>query len=83
MAVKPAASGRLLKAGIAVLIAGAILLLFGAIGAFYFWNNNKHVRGYLSLVLMHWLMVCLNLEDAWASYWSNLVYANAKKLEYS
>ncbi|XP_062336950.1 leukocyte cell-derived chemotaxin 1-like [Osmerus eperlanus] len=43
VAVKPAASGRLLKAGIAVLIAGAILLLFGAIGAFYFWNNNKHV----------------------------------------
>lgn len=44
VAVKPAATGRLLKAGIAVLIAGAILLLFGAIGAFYFWNNNdKHV----------------------------------------
>lgn len=45
MAVKPVATGRLLKSGIVVLIAGAILLLFGAIGAFYFWNNNdKHVR---------------------------------------
>lgn len=45
VAVKPAATGRLLKAGIAVLIAGALLLLLGAVGAFYFWNNNeKHVR---------------------------------------
>ncbi|GLD51366.1 leukocyte cell-derived chemotaxin 1 [Lates japonicus] len=44
VAVKPAATGRLLKAGIAVLIAGALLLLLGAVGAFYFWNNNeKHV----------------------------------------
>ncbi|XP_014046986.1 leukocyte cell-derived chemotaxin 1 [Salmo salar] len=44
VAVKPVATGRLLKSGIVVLIAGAILLLFGAIGAFYFWNNNdKHV----------------------------------------
>ncbi|XP_010888991.1 leukocyte cell-derived chemotaxin 1 [Esox lucius] len=44
VAVTPAANGRLLKTGIVVLIAGAILLLFGAIGAFYFWNNNdKHV----------------------------------------
>ncbi|TNM98033.1 hypothetical protein fugu_014279 [Takifugu bimaculatus] len=42
--VKPSATGRLLKAGIAVLIAGALLLLLGAAGAFYFWNNNeKHV----------------------------------------
>lgn len=44
MAVKPTATGRLIKAGIAVLIAGALLLLLGAVGAFYFWNNNeKHV----------------------------------------
>ncbi|KAM7378907.1 hypothetical protein PAMP_004497 [Pampus punctatissimus] len=44
VAVKPAATGRLLKAGIAVLIAGGLLLLLGAVGAFYFWNNNeKHV----------------------------------------
>ncbi|XP_026229573.1 leukocyte cell-derived chemotaxin 1 [Anabas testudineus] len=44
LGVKPAATGRLLKAGIAVLIAGALLLLLGAVGAFYFWNNNeKHV----------------------------------------
>ncbi|XP_037314218.1 leukocyte cell-derived chemotaxin 1-like [Pungitius pungitius] len=44
VAVKPTATGRLLKAGIAVLIAGAFLLLLGAVGAFYFWNNNeKHV----------------------------------------
>ncbi|KAI9518631.1 hypothetical protein NQZ68_035506 [Dissostichus eleginoides] len=41
VAVKPAATGRLLKAGIAVLIAGALLLLLGAVGAFYFWNNNE------------------------------------------
>ncbi|CAB1416466.1 unnamed protein product [Pleuronectes platessa] len=45
VAVKPAATGRLLKAGIAVLIAGALLLLLGAVGAFYFWNNNeKHEK---------------------------------------
>ncbi|XP_034412050.1 leukocyte cell-derived chemotaxin 1-like [Cyclopterus lumpus] len=44
VAVKPAATGRLLKAGIAVLIAGAFLLLLGAVGAFYFWNHNdKHI----------------------------------------
>ncbi|KAK2822020.1 hypothetical protein Q5P01_022085 [Channa striata] len=44
VAVKPAATGRLLKAGIVVLIAGAVLLLLGAVGAFYFWNNNeKHI----------------------------------------
>ncbi|XP_008332476.1 leukocyte cell-derived chemotaxin 1 [Cynoglossus semilaevis] len=44
VAVKPTATGRLLKAGIAVLVAGALLLLLGAVGAFYFWNNNeKHV----------------------------------------
>ncbi|KAJ0011850.1 hypothetical protein NQD34_012825 [Periophthalmus magnuspinnatus] len=44
VAVKPSATGRLIKAGIAVLIAGALLLLLGAVGAFYFWNNNeKHV----------------------------------------
>ncbi|XP_076158772.1 leukocyte cell-derived chemotaxin 1-like [Alosa pseudoharengus] len=42
--VKPSHSGRLLKVGVAVLIVGAALLLFGAIGAFYFWNvNDKHV----------------------------------------
>lgn len=51
MPVKPSATGRLLKAGIAVLIAGALLLLLGAAGAFYFWNNNeKHVRGDCSRV---------------------------------
>ncbi|XP_061746933.1 leukocyte cell-derived chemotaxin 1-like [Nerophis ophidion] len=44
LAVKPAATGRFLKAGMAVLVAGALLLLLGAVGAFYFWNNNeKHV----------------------------------------
>ncbi|XP_068197242.1 leukocyte cell-derived chemotaxin 1-like [Antennarius striatus] len=44
VAVKPAATGRFLKAGVAVLIAGALLLLLGAVGAFYFWNNSeKHV----------------------------------------
>lgn len=45
--VKPSQSGRLLKVGVAVLIVGAALLLFGAIGAFYFWNaNDKHVRAF-------------------------------------
>ncbi|KAM6919041.1 leukocyte cell-derived chemotaxin 1-like [Xenentodon cancila] len=44
VAVKSSATGRLLKAGVAVLVAGALLLLLGAVGAFYFWNNNeKHV----------------------------------------
>lgn len=43
VAVKPAATSRLLKVGIAVLIGGALLLLLGAVGAFYFWNNEKHV----------------------------------------
>uniref|UniRef100_A0A3Q4MJC0 Leukocyte cell-derived chemotaxin 1 n=1 Tax=Neolamprologus brichardi TaxID=32507 RepID=A0A3Q4MJC0_NEOBR len=42
LAVKPAATGRLLKAGVAVLITGALLLLLGAVGAFYFWNNNEN-----------------------------------------
>ncbi|KAJ8387245.1 hypothetical protein AAFF_G00158680 [Aldrovandia affinis] len=42
--LKPSSRGRLLKIGAAVLIAGAALLLFGAIGAFYFWKvNDKHV----------------------------------------
>ncbi|KAJ8407070.1 hypothetical protein AAFF_G00287460 [Aldrovandia affinis] len=41
--MKPTSSGRLLKIGAAVLIAGAALLLFGAIGALYFWKvNDKH-----------------------------------------
>lgn len=44
VADKPSATGRLLKVGIAVLIAGAVLLLLGAVGAFYFWNSEKHVR---------------------------------------
>uniref|UniRef100_A0A672HY94 Leukocyte cell-derived chemotaxin 1 n=1 Tax=Salarias fasciatus TaxID=181472 RepID=A0A672HY94_SALFA len=36
---RPAPEGR-----VAVLLAGALLLLLGAVGAFYFWNNNeKHV----------------------------------------
>ncbi|XP_035266933.1 leukocyte cell-derived chemotaxin 1-like [Anguilla anguilla] len=42
--VKPSNSGRLLKIGAVVLIAGAALLLFGAVGAFYFWKvNDKNV----------------------------------------
>lgn len=53
MPVKPSATGRLLKAGIAVLIAGALLLLLGAAGAFYFWNNNeKHVRALLLMFVV-------------------------------
>ncbi|XP_018621649.1 leukocyte cell-derived chemotaxin 1 [Scleropages formosus] len=41
---KPSGSGRLLKIGALVLITGALLLLFGAIGAFYFWKvSDKHV----------------------------------------
>ncbi|RXM90508.1 Leukocyte cell-derived chemotaxin 1 [Acipenser ruthenus] len=43
--VKPSSNGRMLKIGAVVLIAGAALLLFGAIGAFYFWKvTDKHVR---------------------------------------
>ncbi|XP_041115726.1 leukocyte cell-derived chemotaxin 1-like isoform X2 [Polyodon spathula] len=42
--VKPSSNGRMLKIGAAVLIAGVALLLFGAIGAFYFWKvTDKHV----------------------------------------
>ncbi|XP_058886271.1 leukocyte cell-derived chemotaxin 1-like [Acipenser ruthenus] len=42
--VKPSSNGRMLKIGAVVLIAGAALLLFGAIGAFYFWKvTDKHV----------------------------------------
>lgn len=43
--VKPSGSStRLLKVGAVVLISGAVLLLFGAIGAFYFWKgNDNHV----------------------------------------
>uniref|UniRef100_A0A8C5PHR8 Leukocyte cell-derived chemotaxin 1 n=1 Tax=Leptobrachium leishanense TaxID=445787 RepID=A0A8C5PHR8_9ANUR len=42
--MKPSANGRLLRIGAVVLISGALLLLFGAIGAFYFWKvNDRHV----------------------------------------
>ncbi|XP_033866602.3 leukocyte cell-derived chemotaxin 1-like [Acipenser ruthenus] len=42
--VKPSSNGRMLKIGAVVLIAGAALLVFGAIGAFYFWKvTDKHV----------------------------------------
>nr|XP_021498487.1 leukocyte cell-derived chemotaxin 1 isoform X1 [Meriones unguiculatus] len=40
--VKPSGPTRLLKVGAVVLISGAVLLLFGAIGAFYFWKGNDH-----------------------------------------
>uniref|UniRef100_W5L7S7 Leukocyte cell-derived chemotaxin 1 n=1 Tax=Astyanax mexicanus TaxID=7994 RepID=W5L7S7_ASTMX len=44
LTVKPSSSARLLKVGVAALTVGAALLLFGAVGAFYFWNvNDKHV----------------------------------------
>ncbi|KAK2119031.1 hypothetical protein P7K49_000417 [Saguinus oedipus] len=38
--VKPSSPARLLKVGAVVLISGAVLLLFGAIGAFYFWKGS-------------------------------------------
>ncbi|MGH0160165.1 UNVERIFIED_CONTAM: hypothetical protein FKN15_038798 [Acipenser sinensis] len=42
--LKPSSNGRMLKIGAVVLIAGAALLLFGAIGAFYSWKvTDKHV----------------------------------------
>lgn len=42
--VKPSSPARLLKVGALVLISGAVLLLFGAIGAFYFWKGgDNHV----------------------------------------
>lgn len=42
--VKPSGPTRLLKVGAVVLISGAVLLLFGAIGAFYFWKgSDSHV----------------------------------------
>lgn len=41
---KPSSPARLLKVGAVVLISGAALLLFGAIGAFYFWKgSDNHV----------------------------------------
>ncbi|XP_032878194.1 leukocyte cell-derived chemotaxin 1 [Amblyraja radiata] len=44
VAVKPASSGRLLKIGATVLITGSVLLVLGAIGAFYFWKiSDKNV----------------------------------------
>lgn len=44
MTVKPSSPARLLKVGALVLISGAVLLLFGAIGAFYFWKGgDNHV----------------------------------------
>lgn len=55
--LKPSSPARLLKVGAVVLISGAVLLLFGAIGAFYFWKgNDNHVspksgsQGYLTTV---------------------------------
>lgn len=47
--MKAANNGRLLRIGAVVLISGALLLLFGAIGAFYFWKvNDKHVSDHES-----------------------------------
>lgn len=44
MTVKPSGPARLLKVGSVVLISGAVLLLFGTIGAFYFWKgSDSHV----------------------------------------
>ncbi|XP_041531102.1 leukocyte cell-derived chemotaxin 1 isoform X1 [Microtus oregoni] len=40
--VKPSSPTRLLKVGAVVLISGALLMLFGAIGAFYFWKGNDN-----------------------------------------
>uniref|UniRef100_A0A8D1C5R5 Leukocyte cell-derived chemotaxin 1 n=1 Tax=Sus scrofa TaxID=9823 RepID=A0A8D1C5R5_PIG len=40
--VKPSSPARLLKVGALVLISGAVLLLFGAIGAFYFWKGGDN-----------------------------------------
>ncbi|KAH0505500.1 Leukocyte cell-derived chemotaxin 1 [Microtus ochrogaster] len=40
--VKPSSPTRLLKVGAVVLISGALLMLFGAIGAFYFWKENDN-----------------------------------------
>ncbi|MBZ3884106.1 WW domain-binding protein 4 [Sciurus carolinensis] len=42
--VKPSSPARLLKVGAVVLISGAVLLLVGAIGAFYFWKgSDSHI----------------------------------------
>nr|XP_012419550.1 PREDICTED: leukocyte cell-derived chemotaxin 1 isoform X2 [Odobenus rosmarus divergens] len=40
--VKSSSPARLLKVGAVVLISGAVLLLFGAIGAFYFWKGSDN-----------------------------------------
>ncbi|KAI4565449.1 hypothetical protein MJT46_019737 [Ovis ammon polii x Ovis aries] len=40
--VKPSSPARLLKVGAVVLISGAVLLLLGAIGAFYFWKGSDN-----------------------------------------
>ncbi|KAM9455222.1 leukocyte cell-derived chemotaxin 1 [Clarias gariepinus] len=40
VAVKPSSSVRALKIAVGALSIGAALLLLGAVGAFYFWNNN-------------------------------------------
>ncbi|XP_067569309.1 leukocyte cell-derived chemotaxin 1 isoform X1 [Pseudorca crassidens] len=40
--VKPTSPARLLQVGAVVLISGAALLLFGAIGAFYFWKGSDN-----------------------------------------
>ncbi|XP_005366104.1 leukocyte cell-derived chemotaxin 1 isoform X1 [Microtus ochrogaster] len=40
--VKPSSPTCLLKVGAVVLISGALLMLFGAIGAFYFWKENDN-----------------------------------------
>ncbi|XP_004707967.1 leukocyte cell-derived chemotaxin 1 isoform X2 [Echinops telfairi] len=39
---KPAGPARLLQAGAVVLISGAVLLLCGTIGAFYFWKGSDN-----------------------------------------
>lgn len=63
--VKPSGSPtRLLKVGALVLISGAVLLLFGAIGAFYFWKgNDNHVS---STSGSSW-----DARAAWCAGWPN------------
>lgn len=58
---KPSGPARLLKVGAVILISGAVLLLFGAIGAFYFWKGNDN---HVSRVPAPWAERCAGWPGA-------------------
>lgn len=65
-----------------MLIAGALLLLLGAVGAFYFWNNNeKHVRYYSLLIPLFLVLAHDCIAAANAGYTeNNVLFRDRRKM---